>query len=207
MQKGRPKLHIEEDAAGCAEGTSQIEHCKNETGLEDKSYVQFGTSLLHIQPLHPFAQPKSARSAKSAERPTRNGLTRSRANGLRGAGAPREIGLLCRGGTPNRTFRVQFEGCAKGTSQIAHRRSLSAQSLFSYVRFGTSLLHIPGSLTNCAIWNVPFAHQANFACRAGVTQGGTNWLKSACKLASSRTMDDDRYMNSGGLMMNVVSRS
>ena len=32
--------------------------------------------------------------------------------------------------------------CAKGTSQIAHRMSRSACIIFSYVQFGTSLLHI-----------------------------------------------------------------
>ena len=33
-------------------------------------------------------------------------------------------------------------GCAKGTSQIAHRNGHSAFVLFFYVQFGTSLLHI-----------------------------------------------------------------
>ena len=36
----------------------------------------------------------------------------------------------------------QIARCAKGTSQIAHRKGLSVPALYSYVQFGTSLLHI-----------------------------------------------------------------
>ena len=47
---------------------------------------------------------------------------------------------MCKRDVPNCTREVAR--CAKGTSQIAHRRSLSALTFFSYVQFGTSLLHI-----------------------------------------------------------------
>ena len=48
---------------------------------------------------------------------------------------------MCKRDVPNCTREV--DGCAKGTSQIAHRMSLSVLILYSYVQFGTSLLHIP----------------------------------------------------------------
>ena len=42
VQKGRSK-------SGCAKGTFQIAHRKRWYVLKDCSYVQFGTSLLHIR--------------------------------------------------------------------------------------------------------------------------------------------------------------
>ncbi len=52
---------------------------------------------------------ESVRSAKGAERPIWDGLTRSRANGLRGAGAPCEVNLPAGfpSGCPLRTRDVQ----------------------------------------------------------------------------------------------------
>ncbi len=59
-------------------------------------------------------------------------------------------------------------GCAKGTSQIAHSRSLPARIVYSYVQFGTSLLHIPPPsrcnlerpfcISGTRSQSVPFAH-------------------------------------------------
>ena len=56
--------------------------------------------------------------------------------------------------------------CAKGTSQIAQRMSLSVRIIFSSVQFGTSLLHMPNA------WVVAFSGarpaaplcQTRFAC-------------------------------------------
>ena len=42
-----------------------------------------------------------------------------------------------------------LHACAKGTSQIAHRISLSVQTVHPYVQFGTSLSHIKG---RCIHW-------------------------------------------------------
>ena len=53
-----------------------------------------------------------------------------------------------------------FSPCAKGTSQIAHRISLSVRMLSSYVRFGTSLLHI-----------TKHEHRVPFACDALLCHG------------------------------------
>ena len=50
---------------------------------------------------------------------------------------------MCRRDVPNCTREV--DRCAEGTSQIAHRRCLSVLILYSYVQFGTSLLHISNS--------------------------------------------------------------
>ena len=47
---------------------------------------------------------------------------------------------MCERDVPNCTHEVAR--CAKGTSQIAHRNSLSVPNLSSYVQFGTSLSHI-----------------------------------------------------------------
>ena len=45
-------------------------------------------------------------------------------------------------GLPSARMKERDSGCAEGTSQIAQRNSLTVFSLFPYVQFGTSLLHI-----------------------------------------------------------------
>ena len=58
----------------------------------------------------------------------------------RAAPPPRSPASMCERPFPDRTCRVGR--CAKGTSQIAHRKSVTVLRDSSYVRFGTSLLHI-----------------------------------------------------------------
>ena len=155
----------------CAKGTSQIAHRNSHSVLALFSYVRFGTSLLHIgwdscagkaglwgrgrRACDTCRRPLARRQARGMkERPGRaaarhGGHRRAVAGGARrgirgeSAGASRLIHLMKRGrDTPDRTQHEVMPRCAKGTFQIAHRMSLSAQSLFCYVQFGTSLLHI-----------------------------------------------------------------
>ena len=57
--------------------------------------------------------------------------------------------LICKRGVPNCT--CWGGGCAKGTSQIAHRKRQCARGGFSYVQFGTSLLHIQERIPLCTL--------------------------------------------------------
>ena len=52
-----------------------------------------------------------------------------------------------------------------------------------------------------------FYASPNFFSTASFTHAGTNCATSPCRLAISRTIDDDRYMYCGGDMMNNVSSS
>ncbi len=61
-----------------------------------------------------------------------------------------------------------LHACAKGTSQIAHRKSLPVRMNFCYVQFGTSLSHIKG---RCIHWRAS-ARSARSALGPGVAGFG-----------------------------------